>query len=107
MFKLNVKGSVFTFMRLSDGQGFWICEKGKIPNAMGYTTSRNTIVPADFGMELTAMAIEQGIGKPKDFARTVETPKYAPVHIAKEPKIKNGMIKFAFNPFKMTAPVAA
>lgn len=107
MITVNFRGSVFAFTRLSDGEGHWVCEQGKIPASLGYTTSRNTIVPADFAMELTALAIEKGLGVAKDFARTLEKVKYAPVHIPKEGKDKQGRIKFAFNPFKMSAPVSA
>lgn len=100
MASVNMKGGVFSFTRDHNGEGFWYCVAGKDPTSLGGVSSINLAVAAEFACEVTARAIELGLGTAKDFAKIVESPKYAAVHIPKEPKIKNGMIKFAFNPFK-------
>ena len=103
MASVNMKGGVFSFTRDHNGEGFWYCVAGKDPTSLGGVSSINLAVAAEFACEVTARAIELGLGTAEDFAKIVESPKYAAVHIPKEPKIKNGMIKFAFNPFKKVA----
>lgn len=109
MKSIKLPTGTFTFTRLSDGQGFWICLEGKDPTSCGNASTRNQIVSVDFSKELTDLAIERGIGTVNDFVRCIEKPKYAPVHIPKEPKDNKGRIRFAINPFKLAkaAPTEA
>lgn len=106
MISVKVQGNVFAFDRSHEtGEGFWICTQGKDPTSVGNITTRNRIVALDFAKELTQKAVDQGLGTFGDFVPVIRKEKHKPVSIAKEPKIKDGKIRFGFNPFK-SAPVA-
>lgn len=70
MIRLEHKNAVYSFERSSEGEGRWICIKGKVLGSLSKSTA-HLFVPIQVNSLLTKLAVSQGLGEAKDFSRWI------------------------------------
>ena len=91
--------TVYGFTRGDNGVGYWHCISGHIPGMMGRPI-HGLIVPRNLSQKLSVIAMKQGLGSRKDFAKVVKIEKPVRVVRAASGKSKKSSMFGSFNPFE-------